>query len=178
MTKEKLGAHGEMRDYDTKDGQYLPEDIKSMSSNELSEALKIDLSQKDKVNSVKIEQGKDNVLPKLSQEALRKMGTQQNKNVLVKKNIIERNSIRHKDVIFDTNKILGEVLYSWVDIFKGNKDKDYYTFYKPMRLSKKDGSQVFGLVLLDIDNKKEYFEVVHWHWIGEKDLEEMKEKYK
>ena len=47
-----------------------------------------------------------------------------------------------------------------------------------MRLSKKDGEQMYGLVLLDIDDKKQYFEVVHWHWIGMEDILEMKEKFK
>ena len=48
MTKEKLGAHGEMRKYDTKDGQYRPEDYNSMSTEDLSDSLKIDLSKKPK----------------------------------------------------------------------------------------------------------------------------------
>ena len=174
---QKIGAGGKMQDFNEKDGKYLPKDIREMSSEELSESLKIDLSKNDKVNSVKIEKDKNNVLPELNQESLDKMGTKNNKKVLVKANIVQRNSERHKDVIFDTNKILGEVLYSPEDIFKGNKEKPYFTFYKPMRLSKKDGSQMYGLVLLDIDDKKEYFEVVHWHWIGINDLVEMKDKY-
>lgn len=43
---EKIGAGGEPQKYDKKDGKYLSKDVQSMSSSELSESLKIDLSNK------------------------------------------------------------------------------------------------------------------------------------
>lgn len=132
----------------------------------------------EKIASVHIDPTKDSVLPELNESDLAKMGISKNKKVVVKATTSDRNEIRHPDVsIEDRDKLIGETLYSPTEIFKGNKDKPYYTFIKPLRLSPRDGKTIDnGLVLLDIDETKESFEVVHWHWIREKDLEKLKAK--
>ena len=94
---EKLGAHGQMREYDKENGQYLPENIEKMSASELSNEIKVDISKK-QPPKIKVEKGKDNIYPELSQEALDEMGITENKKVLLKKEIIERNLERHKDI--------------------------------------------------------------------------------
>lgn len=101
-----------------------------------------------------------------------------NKPVLLKKNIIDRNQIKHYDLSQEDGvAIIGKALYSPAEIFRGNRSKSYYTFVKPMRLSPKDGKTVDnGLVLLDVSETKDNFEIVHWHWIREKDLEKLKKK--
>lgn len=176
MTKEKLGAHGKMRKYDTEDGEYLPKNINSMSTNELSEKLKIDLSKKDKADSVKIERGKDNILPKLSQEALKEMGLIKNKEVLLKSTIIERNLERHPDISIDTiGNIVEKALYDYDAIFPGkNKNEKYFSFIKVMRVSLKSGKPIYGVVLLDVNINNDNFEIVHCHWVKEKNIKSLK----
>ena len=52
----------------------------------------------EKIDKVHIDISKDNVLPQLTDKALREMGLTKNKNVLVKKSSIDRNLIKHSDV--------------------------------------------------------------------------------
>ncbi len=176
MTKEKLGAHGEMRKYDTKDGQYRPEDYNSMSTEALSDKLKIDLSKKEQVDSIKIKSGKDNVLPKLNQEALKEMGLTENKQVLLKCSVIERNLSKHPDISIETmGDIVQNALYNYDEIIPGkNTEEKYFSFIKVMRVSVKNGKPVYGVVLLDVNVNNDNFEIVHCHWVKERNIQSLK----
>lgn len=128
----------------------------------------------EKIASVHIDFTKDNYLPELNDEDLEKVGAATNKPVLLKKNIIDRNMRRHGDAMPDTQVILANALYNPSEIFKGNTEKDYYTFVKPMRISSRNGKEEYGIVLLDVSAGKANFEVVHWHWVNRDNLDSLK----
>ena len=125
----------------------------------------------EKIASVHIDFDKDNILPELEEDTLKAMGVKKSKQVLLKKSIIERNAERHPDVKpEDAERLIGETLYSPQYLFKGNDDKPYYSFAKVMGISDKKGKTTYGLVLLDVDESKENFEIVHWHWVRERNF--------
>lgn len=162
-----------------KNGQFI-----SKSASELKAELQHELPKSkitikkltpaEKIASVQIDFDKDNILPELNEEDLVKIGSETNKPVLLKKNIIDRNIVHHKDAMGDTNKIIGEALYQPAEIFHGKSSKDYFTFIKPVRISKRNGLDEYGVVLLDVDNKNDNFEIVHWHWINQDKINSLK----
>lgn len=129
------------------------------------------LSPEEKIASVHIDFTRDNLLPELNEESLAEMGLQKNKKVLVKASTIARNAQRHPDVrIEDAERLIGETLYSPQYLFKANDEKPYFSFAKSMSISDEKGKKEYGLVLLDVDTQKENFEVVHWHWVRERNF--------
>lgn len=132
----------------------------------------------EKIASVHIDFTKDNILPELNEEDLPKIGAKKNKPVLLKKNIIDRNSARHPDISDeDLNGIVANALYSPSEIFHGYSEKPYYNFAKLIEINSK-GKPEIGLVLLDIDEKKDNFEVVHAHFVNDKGLQRVKSRKK
>lgn len=140
----------------------------------IKNAAKKKMTPAEKIASVHIDFNKDNVLPELNEEDLAKVGSKVNKPVLLKKGVIDRNAKRHNEVMGDTEAILTQALYSPAEIFKGNSQKPYYTFVKPMRISKRNGKDEYGIALLDVDASKDNFEVVHWHWVNEENLDSLR----
>lgn len=133
------------------------------------------MTAEEKIASVHIDFDKDNILPELGEDALQEIGLIENKPVLVKMSTIKRNAAAHPEVnAQEIDRLIGEALYSPQYLFKGNEEKPYYSFAKPMTISENNGKTVYGLVLLDVDNKKDNFEVVHWHWVRERSLKGMK----
>ncbi len=140
------------------------EKFKAILNDKITSAKKT-MSPREKIASVHIELGRDNILPELNEESLSEIGLTNNKPVLVKASTIERNLQKHNEVNpKDYDRLISEPLYSPEHIFKANKDKPYYSFAKSMKVSDKTGKSIYGVVLLDVDNKKDNFEVVHWHW--------------
>lgn len=171
---EKLGAHGKMREYDEQDGTYLPDGIEKMSAKELSDEIKVDVSKK-QLPKIKVEKGKDNIYPELTQDALDEMGITENKKVLLKKEIIERNLETHKDIsISEMENMIEKALYDFDKIIPGkNEEQDYFSFIKIVRQSRKNGKPIYGVVLLDVNIKNENFEIVHCHVVREKNLKSL-----
>lgn len=128
----------------------------------------------EKIANVHIDFDKDNILPELNDVDLQKIGMNVNKPVLLKKGVIDRNAKRHIDAMPDTELILKNALYAPSEVFKGNKDKPYFTFVKPMKVSRRNGLDEYGIALLDVDNKKDNFEIVHWHWVNAENIEKLK----
>ena len=128
----------------------------------------------EKIASVHIDFDRDNILPELNDEDLEKIGLKENKSVLLKKSIIDRNIQRHNDAMPDTERIITQALYSPSEIFHGKNEKPYYTFVKPLKISKRNGKDEYGIVLLDVGEEKENFEIVHWHWVNEENLNSIK----
>lgn len=126
---------------------------------------------KNKIKKVNIEIDKDNILPELNKKELETMGISESKPVLVKKSSIIRNLTEHGDVKpEDFNFIIGNTLYCPDKIIKGkNPNRDYYSFVKKLSISR-HGNVLNGVVLLDVDKEKDHFEVVHWHWVKDKNL--------
>lgn len=136
------------------------------------------MTAEEKIASVHIDLDKDNMLPELNEEDLKDLGVSTNKSVLLKKNVIDRNELRHNDLTLeDSEKIISQALYSkdkTIIPSKHSYKPNYYTFAKIVRVSKKDGQPVYGVVLLDVDSSKENFEIVHWHYVPQDKLDSIK----
>lgn len=152
------------------------EDIVSEENKETSatERPEEKMTPAEKIASVHIDFSRDNILPELNEEDLRKVGAKENKPVLLKKSIIVRNAQRHIDAMPDTEIILTQALYNPSEIFPGKNEKPYYTFVKPLKISNRNGKDEYGIVLLDVSSTKESFEIVHWHWVNEENLNSIK----
>lgn len=119
----------------------------------------------EKIASVHIDFTRDNILPELNEEDLTKIGAKENKPVLLKKNVIDRNAIEHADLTEnDFESILKNALYAPSEIFSANAEKPYFHFAKVIEINSK-GKPEIGLALLDVDDKKENFEIVHAHFM-------------
>lgn len=130
----------------------------------------------EKIASVHIDFDKDNLLPELNESELQKVGAERNKPILLKKKVIDRNRIEHADLTDeDFEQIIKNALYAPSEVFPANKDKPYYHFAKVVEVNSK-GKPEIGLALLDIDNKKDNFEIVHAHFVGSKAYERAKKK--
>lgn len=127
------------------------------------------LTPAEKIASVHIDFDKDNILPELNEEDLAKVGSNMNKPVLLKKNIIDLNEMHHNDLsLEDSKNIIAQALYSdkkEIVPSKHTNKPNYYSFVTVVRTSKKNGQLVYGVTLLDVDNRKDNFEIVHWHYV-------------
>ncbi|MDE7063860.1 MAG: DUF1073 domain-containing protein, partial [Desulfovibrionaceae bacterium] len=110
-----------------------------------------------KIDSIRIDFDRDNILPNLNPETLTELG-KPDKPVLLKKNIIDRNDRKHSDVSReDAARMIGEALYRPLHVVKGNVAKDYTNFIGIDR-------EKNCVVLLDMTETSDNFEVVHWHY--------------
>ncbi len=110
-------------------------------------------------------------LPELPQKVADVLGTG-GKPVIIKKNIFERNLIRHGELTpDDSRKILSSALYN-PDLYGQNqKSKRPYNW---VVINTTDGGGPNRLVLLEINPNKENVEIVHWHYIDEDGLNRIK----
>ena len=132
----------------------------------------------EKIASVHIDFDRDNVLPELNEEDLQKIGVDKNKPVLLKKFIIDRNEIRHPDITKDdVINIIANALYAPSEIFHGKSEKPYYHFAKVIEITSKGKSEI-GLVLLDVDENKDNFEIVHAHFVNATGFRQVKKDIK
>jgi len=130
----------------------------------------------EKIASVHIDFEKDNILPELNAAELQKIGASKNKPVLLKKSIIDRNAVEHYDLTNDdVESIIKNALYDSPEVFRAHKDKPYYHFAKVIEINSKEKPEI-GLALLDVDDKKDNFEVVHAYFVGNKAFERAKKK--
>lgn len=129
--------------------------------NSIKRVAKKKISPAEKIASVHIDFDKDNVLPELNDGDLGEIGLKQNKPVLLKKSVIDRNRTEHSDLTDeDFQNVIANALYSPSEIFKANREKPYYHFAKVIEVNSK-GKPEIGLALLDVDDVKDNFEVVH-----------------
>lgn len=142
-----------------------------------AEQIRSKMTPEEKIASVHIDFGKDNVLPELNEDALDKIGLTENKSVLLKSQTIKRNLQKHFDVSDETlQKIITEALYNPVDIYPANPNNpNYYHFAAFIEIEDKSGLKM-GLVLLDIDVTKKYFEIGHAYFVDGKGFEKSKNK--
>jgi hypothetical protein len=117
-----------------------------------------DMTPEQKIASVIIVDGNDTILPMLNEGDWQKTGAIQNKPVLVKGSVLERQKLEHNDAVVHRNQIVGEALYSPDRILPASQEptKNYHHFAKFIEVRGK-----FEAVIIDVDEKKEYFEVVH-----------------
>ena len=130
---------------------------------------------KEKIEQLeKIDWTKDNTLPNFPKSLLKEYGFQ-DKPILLKFNVIDRNfNERHKDVDKEKAiKILGNALYKTDEIFYGRVDRpNYYNF---IHYTDDDHSD---LVLVDIEEKKENYEIVHFYRLNKKSLKRLEKQMK
>ncbi|MDR0486351.1 MAG: hypothetical protein LBH29_06480, partial [Elusimicrobiota bacterium] len=91
----------------------------------------------------------------------------ENKPVILKKNIVERNDKKHSDIRGQENKIISEALYKPDLILQSKKElkPNYYTFVKI-----NDDSSI---VLLEMSDEKDNFEVVHYYKVDRQEVERL-----
>lgn len=133
----------------------------------------------DKIKQLeKIDWNKDNTLPNFPKSFLKKQGLE-DKPILLKKNIIERNKQQHPDITEEQAiRILGNSLYRTEAILKGkSKRPDYYNLIT--RIDDKHND----LVTVELSNEKDNYEIVHFFVIRnttrkkyERDNDELKNK--
>ncbi|PCG20555.1 phage portal protein [Brachyspira sp. G79] len=119
----------------------------------------------DKIKQLeKIDWNKDNTLPNFPKSFLKKQGLE-DKPILLKKNIIEKNKASHPDITEEEAKrIIGNALYKPELILKANAEKTAYHNF----ISRTDDKHS-DLVLLELSDKKENYEIVNYHVIINKD---------
>lgn len=123
----------------------------------------------EKIASIRIQRGKDSVLPNLNTETLAELG-KVDKPVLLKKEVLERNASRHADVPLDeARSLIGEALYNPVQVLRGNNRKDYLNFIGVDK-------ERHCVVLLDVEDAKDNFEIVHWHRVNMKGVKKLERK--
>ena len=100
---------------------------------------------------------KDNILPNFPKSFLKKQGLE-DKPILLKKNIIDRNKQQHPDITEEQAiRILGNSLYKTEAVLKGkSKRPDYYNLIT--RIDDKHND----LVTVELSNEKDNYEIVHF----------------
>ena len=122
-----------------------------------------------KIDSIKVNFQGDTTLPGLNAEELEELG-KPDKPVLLKKNILDRNESVHPEVKREKyGQILGEALNRPDDIITGrNREKPYFNFLSHL------GGDSNATVLIELEENKDNYEVVHWHWATNRKRAKMK----
>ena len=117
---------------------------------------------KEKIEQLeKIDWTKDNTLPNLNKNTLKELNLE-DKPVLLKKNIIEKNKLNHPDITEEEAKrIIGNALYRPELILKANAEKTAYHNF----ISRTDDKHS-DLVLLELSDEKENYEIINYHIIN------------
>ena len=107
-------------------------------------------------------------IPKKIDEAIGANG----KPVIIKKNIFERNSVRHGDLTPEQSRQLFSSALYRTDLYgQTQKKKRPYNW---VVINTKDEKGKNRTVLLEINPQKDNVEVVHWHFVDEKGLKKLK----
>ena len=95
----------------------------------------------------------------------------EDKPILLKKNIIEKNKLNHPDITEEeARRIIGNALYKPETILKANPEKlTYHNF-----ITRTDDEHN-DIVLLELSEKKENYEIVNYHVVSNRQREQ-KEK--
>ena len=123
-----------------------------------------------KIDSLKnIDFSKDNTLPNLNKDTLEQYGFE-DKPVLLKKSITEKNKANHPDITDDmAREIIGNSLYKPEAVLKANKDKPaYHNFITRLKDDKN------SIVLLELSDEKENYEIVNYHYISDDGVDRKK----
>ena len=112
-------------------------------------------------------------LPSLPKKIADAIGTE-GKPVIIKKNIFERNYMRHKDVTPElSKKIFKSALYN-PDLYGQNQKKTRP--YNWVLINTKDEKGNNRTVLLEVNPNKDNVEIVHWHFIDERGLKKIRKQ--
>ena len=98
-----------------------------------------------------------------------------NKPIVIKKNIFEKNLQSHKDVSpKDSRNILSSALYNPNLYGQNKKVTRPYNWVLISLKDEKTGDN--KLVLLEVNDTKDYVEIVHWHYVRDTALETIKKQ--
>lgn len=138
---------------------------------------KTQMTAEEKIASVHIDFDKDNILPELNEDTVKKIGLSESKPVLLKSSIIRRNLQRHIDVSDEImQNIIVEALYNPIDVFPANPSKpNYYHLASFIEVEGNDGLKM-GLLLLDVDSSKKNLEIGHAYFVRSDGYERAKNK--
>ena len=125
----------------------------------------------EKIEKLKeIDWTKDNTLPNFPKYFLDEYGLE-DKPILLKKNIIEKNKLNHPDITEEeARRIIGNALYKPETILKANPEKPTYHNF----ISRTDDKHS-DIVLLELSDEKENYEIINYHIIKNRQREQ-KEK--
>lgn len=112
-------------------------------------------------------------LPSLPKKIADAIGTE-GKPVVIKKNIFERNYMRHKDVTPELSKVIFKSALYNPDLYGQNQKKTRP--YNWVLISTKDEKGNNRTVLLEVNPNKDNVEIVHWHFIDERGLKKIKKQ--
>lgn len=126
------------------------------------EKQKKDKEIQEKIEKLKeIDWTKDNTLPNFPKSFLDEYGLE-DKPILLKKNIIEKNKLNHPDITEEEAiRIIGNALYKPETILKANPNKPTYHNF----ISRTDDKHS-DIVLLELSDEKENYEVINYHIIN------------
>ena len=106
-------------------------------------------------------------LPRLPKKIADTIGTE-GKPVVIKKNIFERNYMRHKDVTPELSKVIFKSALYNPDLYGQNQKKSRP--YNWVLINTKDEKGNNRTVLLEVNPNKDNVEIVHWHFVNNKNL--------
>lgn len=131
-----------------------------------------DMTPDEKIETLKIDFSKDNYLPDLDSKELKTMGAKQAKRVVFKKITSERNLNVHPEVSKkEYPELIGQALYKpLIRPLQDAKNKNYWHFIGQAPNERK------SVVLLDIEEKKTNFEIVHILKMRKKSAEKLLKK--
>ena len=112
-------------------------------------------------------------LPSLPKKIADTIGTE-GKPVVIKKNIFERNYMRHKDVTPELSKVIFKSALYNPDLYGQNQKKTRP--YNWVLINTKDEKGNNRTVLLEVNPNKDNVEIVHWHFVDERGLEKIKKQ--
>lgn len=112
-------------------------------------------------------------LPSLPKKIADTIGTE-GKPVVIKKNIFERNYMRHKDVTPELSKVIFKSALYNPDLYGQNQKKTRP--YNWVLINTKDEKGNNRTVLLEVNPNKDNVEIVHWHFIDERGLKKIKKQ--
>lgn len=112
-------------------------------------------------------------LPSLPKKIADAIGTE-GKPVVIKKNIFERNYIRHKDVTPELSKVIFKSALYNPDLYGQNQKKTRP--YNWVLINTKDEKGNNRTVLLEVNPNKDNVEIVHWHFVDERGLQKIKKQ--
>ena len=169
------------------DGDIVTDDVVNSINQEIADAPKFSLKDNqgnplnqdgtlklDKIKSVDELTDEDflhptrNVeLPSLPNKIADAIGTE-GKPVVIKKNIFERNYMRHKDVTPELSKVIFKSALYNPDLYGQNQKKTRP--YNWVLINTKDEKGNNRTVLLEVNPNKDNVEIVHWHFVNDKNL--------
>lgn len=151
-------GNGETKKEKESNNKDLSEEEKQNNEKEIQEKI-------DKLKSIDWE--KDNTLPNLNKDTLEQFDLE-DKTVLLKKNIIEKNKLNHPDITNEKAiRIIGNALYKPETVLKANPDKPAYHNF----ITRTDDEHS-DIVLLELSDKKENYEIVNYHIISNRQREQ------